>query len=87
MSAVIIDENREVAHKVSIGDSLLLCDEMSGEELRYMIVSPREVDPIKGRISSASPIGKAVLGRIQGAVIEVDVPAGKLRYQIKDIGR
>lgn len=86
-AAVIIDGKRGVAHKVNIGDRLLLRDEASGEELRYMIVSPREVDPIKGRISSVSPIGKAVLGRVQGDIIEVDAPAGKLRYQIKDIER
>jgi len=86
-SATIIDEKQEVALKASIGDSILLRNVASGEEVRYMIVSPREADPTKDRISSASPIGKAALGRSRGEIIEVVAPAGKLRYQIKQIER
>jgi len=85
--AKIIDEEKKVARKASIGDSVILCDEASGEEFRYMIVSPREADPTKGRISSASPIGKAVTGGAQSEVIEVDVPSGKMLYRIKKIER
>jgi transcription elongation factor GreA len=84
-SAIIIDEEQKVARKAGIGDSILLCEVASGEELRYMIVSPREADPIKGKISSASPIGKAVVGRTEDEVIEVAAPAGKLLYRIKEI--
>jgi transcription elongation factor GreA len=86
-SVIIIDEKQKVALRASIGDSIVLCDVASGEELRYMIVSPREVDPTKGRISSASPIGRAVIGRAEGGIIEVVAPAGKLHYQIKKIER
>jgi transcription elongation factor GreA len=84
-SAIIIDEEPKVALKAGIGDSILLCDEISGEELRYKIVSPREADPIKSKISSVSPIGKALIGKTQDEVIEVAAPAGKLRYRIKEI--
>ena len=86
-SATVIDEKQVANLKASIGDSVLLCNVASGEEVRYMIVSPREADPTGGRISSASPIGKAALGRIRGEVIEVVAPAGNLRYQIKQIER
>ena len=86
-SAVIIDEKQKRTWKVSIGDNIVLRDIAFGEDLRYMIVSPREVDPTRGKISSASPIGQAVLGRAQDEVIEVAAPAGKLRYQIKKIER
>ncbi len=86
-SATIIDEKQKVTHRVSTGDSIVLRDVVSGEEFHYMIVSPREVDPTKGRVSNASPIGKAVLGRVQGEIIEVAAPAGKLRYQIGRIER
>ena len=65
----------------------ILRDLASGEELHYIMVNSKEVDPTRGKISSASPIGKAVIGRGQGEVIEVIVPAGKLRYQIEQIGR
>jgi len=86
-SATMIDEKQVITLKASIGDSVLLCDVASGEEMRYMIVSPREADPTKDRISSASPIGKAVLGRRRGEIMEVVAPAGNLRYQIKQIER
>ena len=86
-SALIIDGKQEDTLKVSIGDSVILYDLDSGEEVRYMLVSPREVDPAKGKISSASPIGQAVIGKGEEEIVEVAVPAGKLRYQIKQIER
>ena len=84
-AAVIIDGKQESTLKTGIGDSLILSDLTSGEELRYIIVNPREVDPSQSKISSASPIGKALIGQGKGEIVEVAVPAGKLRYQIKQI--
>ena len=81
--AVVIGKKQEAALKVSLGNNVILRALDSGEELRYTLVSPTEVDPTKGKISIASPIGKAIIGRGQGEVIEVMAPAGKLRYQIK----
>lgn len=86
-AATIIDEARVPALKTGIGDSIVLSDLVSGEELRYMIVDPREVDPSKGKISIASPLGKALIGRSDGEVVEITAPAGKLRYQIKRVER
>lgn len=84
---VVINEKRKTAPKVHMGDTVVLQDRDSGEELRYMIVSPREVNPARGKISSVSPVGRAVMGREQGQVIEVVTPAGRLRYHIKLIER
>ena len=86
-AATIIGEEREPVLKTAVGDNVVVCDRASGEELRYMIVDPKEVDPTKGKISIASPLGKALMGRTDGDVVEVTVPAGKLRYQIKCIER
>jgi transcription elongation factor GreA len=85
--ATVIDDRQESTSKVSVGDSIILRDLASGEELRYMLVNPREVDPTRGKISSASPIGKAVIGRGRGEIVEVAAPVGKLRYQIKQVER
>ncbi len=85
-SAVVIDEKQKVALKVSVGDSIILRDLTSGEELHYIMVNSKEVDPTRGKISSASPIGKAIIGRGRGEIIEVIAPAGKLRYQIEQVG-
>jgi transcription elongation factor GreA len=86
-SATIINATQRAGLKVSVGDSVILIDPASGEELSYTVVSPREVDPVKGRISSHSPIGKAVIGCAQGETVEITAPLGKLRYQIKQIER
>ena len=68
-----------------IGDMVVLYDPASKEELVYTIVHPREVDPTKGKISGVSPIGKAIIGRGEGEIVEVVVPAGTMRYQIKKV--
>jgi transcription elongation factor GreA len=86
-SAVIIDDKRKTTATVSIGNSVVLQDLGSGEKLHYKIVSPREVDPSRGSISNASPVGKAVIGQKKDAIIEVTTPTGKIRYQIKRIER
>jgi transcription elongation factor GreA len=82
-AVTIINKKPETTLKVGIGDSIILRDLGSGEDKHYIIVSPKEVDPAQGKISSASPIGKAVIGRCFGEVVEVATPAGKSRYEIK----
>lgn len=84
-SASIINDEDKVKLKVNNGDTVVLADLASGEELRYKLVSPREVDPAHGKISNLSPIGKAIMGKRQGETVEVTTPGGKLRYQVKQI--
>jgi transcription elongation factor GreA len=86
-TATIINDKKEPTLKSVVGDFIVLNDLASGEEYRYMIVDPREVDPSRGKISIASPLGKALLGRQGGQVVEITAPAGKLRYQIIRIER
>ncbi|OGO15917.1 MAG: hypothetical protein A2Z02_06370 [Chloroflexi bacterium RBG_16_48_7] len=85
--ASIIDESRKSIQKTGVGDRIFLSDLTSGEELCYMIVDPREADPAKGKISTASPLGRALMGRGDGETVEITAPAGKLHYQIKRLER
>jgi len=85
--AVIIQDNKDSVAKSTIGDCILVCDLATNEECRYTIVDPREVNVAKGKISIVSPLGKALLGRADGDTVEINVPAGKLRYQVKKIER
>jgi transcription elongation factor GreA len=85
--AVVIDNRGEKVQHVDAGDCVVLIGLDSNEEASYTIVSPREVDPARGRISSSSPLGKAIIGRSCGEVIEITVPAGTLRYRIEKIER
>ena len=86
-AAKIIGEEPKAGLKIGIGNCLVLQDLASGEELRYQIVNPKEVDPTQGKISSVSPLGKALIGRGEDDKVEVAVPAGRLRYQVKRIER
>ena len=86
-SASVAEGEQGITLQIIIGDSIVLRDLGSGEELRYTLVSPKEVDPSRGKISTVSPIGKAIIGRGQGEVVEITTPAGKLHYQIKQVER
>ncbi len=86
-TATIMDDKKSPAVKSGVGDCIVLRDLASGEELRYMIVDPREVNPSRGKISIASPLGKALLGQQGGQEIEITAPVGRLRYRIIRIER
>ena len=83
-SATIAGRNQSTS-KIKIGDSVELCDLSSGKQLCYILVDPREANLIKGKISIASPIGKALLGKEQEQTIEFAAPAGTFSYHIKKI--
>jgi transcription elongation factor GreA len=83
-SAVATTKEVDTA-KVTLGSTVTLHDFSCGEELRYTLVHPREASPAKGKLSIASPTGKALLGRGWGEVIDVAAPAGTLRYRIERI--
>ncbi len=89
-SVVVVDDSKAntdkgVAAKIGIGDAVVLRDLASGEEVKYTIVRPREVDPSRGKISSASPIGRAIVGRSVGDITEITAPVGKLCYRIERV--
>lgn len=83
-SAIIMDGNRGTS-RIKIGNTVELYDLLSGKRLCYALVDPREANPIKGRISIASPIGKALLGKGKGQTIEFTAPAGTFSYRIEEI--
>ena len=85
-SATLVEKKVDTGQKLGVGDSVVLVDLSSGEKLNYTIVSPREVDPGKGKVSSASPIGRAIIGRESGDIIEIEVPSGRLRYRVEKVG-
>ena len=83
-NARVIDEV-EGTDIVALGAKVRLKDMDYGDEEDYIIVGSAEADPLTNQISNESPVGKAALGQTIGAVIEVDVPAGLLCYQILNI--
>ncbi len=84
-NARVIDDSDIVTDSVSLGSTVLLKDLDYGDEIEYTIIGSAEADPIANKISNESPVGKAILGQVNGSIVEVTVPAGKLRYQIMNI--
>jgi transcription elongation factor GreA len=82
--AKIVGKGQDVS-KAKFGDTVVLRDLSSGKEFSYTLVDPREANPAKGRLSVASPLGKAILDKEKGQTIEVAAPAGTFRCQIEDI--
>jgi transcription elongation factor GreA len=69
---------------VSIGDQVTIQEEGFDPET-YHLVGPTEADPRKGRISYESPIGKAIMDKKVGDVVEADAPGGKIKFKIMNI--
>jgi transcription elongation factor GreA len=56
-----------------------------GEEASYMLVSPAEADPRRGRISEESPIGRALVGKKKNEEVTADTPSGPERLVVLDV--
>lgn len=82
-SAVIV-EAPAAGSRVGLGSVVTLDDD--GETVTYTIVGADESDPARGRISSSSPVGRALVGRDMGDFVVVHTPAGERRYRILEIG-
>ena len=70
---------------VGIGTRVRLKDMDANETIEYMIVGSAEANPAEHRLSNESPVGKAILGKKKGEVVEVAVPRGSLKYKIVEI--
>ena len=57
----------------------------NGIEATYTIVSAMEADPQKGKMSDVSPIGKALIGKAKGELVQIEIPDGTITYEIVNI--
>ena len=71
--------------KIAFGSKVFLEDLNTGKEVVYELVAPEEVDPKKGKISIASPIGRVLLNKKVGDEVVIHLPARKMEYEIKQI--
>jgi transcription elongation factor GreA len=68
---------------IEIGSIVTVRNKTDGDDPEtYTIVGSMEADPVEHKISNESPIGKALLGREKGDVIDVIAPAGKFKYEV-----
>lgn len=84
--AEIIDPARlDPGPRVVFGATVTLLDEDSGDEKTYQIVGDLEADIKENRVSISSPIARALIGREEGDVVEVDAPGGRRQYEIAEV--
>ncbi|HRX59548.1 MAG TPA: transcription elongation factor GreA [Eubacteriales bacterium] len=86
-NAHVIDESAIDYTTVGVGAKVKLTNMATKEKVTYQIVGSAETDPLNGKISNESPIGKAVLGHKIGDVVEVITPGGTLKFKVSAIGK
>lgn len=84
-----IVRNAEIINHTKGGDAVEVGStvkvQIDGQSREYTIVGANEADPLKGKISNASPLGEAFLGKRVNDVVEVNAPKGLMRYTILGI--
>jgi transcription elongation factor GreA len=86
-NARILDESSMDTSKAFVLSTVRVRNKKMNKEFSYTLVSPEEADIKKGKISTESPIGKALLGHEVGEVVTADAPAGPMELEILDISR
>ncbi|HOY56168.1 MAG TPA: transcription elongation factor GreA [bacterium] len=83
-NAIIIKEQSKNI-SVNIGSVVKIKDKSNKTVKEYEIVGSQESDPLSGKISNESPLGKAFLGHKVGEVVSVSLPKGVIEYEIVEI--
>ncbi len=86
-SVRVVDQSEISADKVYLGAKVELKNLDSGDTVHYTLVAQDEADFNQGKISVTSPIGKGLLGKAPKEKVEIQVPAGKLKFQVIKIER
>jgi transcription elongation factor GreA len=85
LHARVIDTEDVDTSVVSLGSKVRLRDMDAKETVEYHIVGSAEANPAEQKLSNESPVGKAIMGRKKGEVVEVTAPRGALKFKIMDI--
>ncbi len=87
-NVVLIDEDSLNTSIVEMGANVKVrIRSANNMEASYQIVGSAEANPFENRISNEAPVGKALLGRRTGDVVEVQTPGGTMEFEILSIGR
>ena len=84
-NAEIIEKTELDADTVHLSSYVKLLDVDENDEIEYQIVGSQEANPMQGRISDESPIGRAILGHRVGETVTVDAPAGEMRFTVLSV--
>jgi transcription elongation factor GreA len=81
-NAVVIDESELDSGRVGMNSKVTIKDLEFGDEETYTIVGSQEANPAAGKISDDSPIGRVVIGKVAGDILNVEAPGGTFQYQL-----
>ena len=84
-NAEVVVEDEVDLDKINVGCTVKVFDITFDEEMEFKIVGSTEADPDEGRLSDESPLGKSLMGKAEGEMIDVDAPAGVIQYKILKI--
>jgi transcription elongation factor GreA len=86
-NARVLDDQEIDNSKAFILSTVVIFNHNLNKDLTYVLVAPEEADHKLGKISIQSPIGKAIIGKSVGDIVDVEVPAGTIKIEIKSISR
>src|SRR5438874_3519753 len=84
-SSRVVTKKEIKSGEVSVGTKVRLRDVKANKTVEYHIVGSAEANPAENKLSNESPVGKAIMGRKKGDVVEVAAPRGTLKFKIMDI--
>lgn len=85
--AVIIEDEAETSGHIGLGCTVTVQDVASGDTFTYRITGSQEANPMEGRISDDSPIGRAMAGKSIGDQLTVEAPNGRYIYKVVYVTR
>ncbi|MBT3923984.1 MAG: transcription elongation factor GreA [Nitrospina sp.] len=80
-----INVNQIPKDRSGLGSTLKLRELDSGKEAQYQLVFPEEVNPDEGKISTASPVGKSLVGKQEGDELTISLPDSKIEYEVLEV--
>ncbi len=83
LKGAVVVETTQSKDFAALGSTITV--KFDGQEDTYKLVGEFEADPLEKKLSITSPLGKALLGKKKGDVVEVEAPSGKMTYQITSI--
>jgi len=78
----MVDFSKIPHNKVGLGSTVVVLDTKRDEEITYQLVTSEEADAANGKISTTSPIGRALLGKEEGDSVRVQSPGGQKELEI-----
>jgi transcription elongation factor GreA len=81
----MVDFTKIPVGRVGLGSTVVVLDTKREEEITYSLVTSEEADAANGKISTTSPIGRALLGKEEGDVVRVQSPGGLKELEIRKL--